>query len=146
MALCLPLHAEHPLLQMLYIYVFLTLTLLLLQMPYIYFLLDQSTTEAIKETATRIQDGSTFLSQLDERAGLGCVPFHVKLLMSLHVYQDDAVFQVLEMISKRTGVLHGRFVKWEVTQKVCAALSRSSIGRQWPARSTPSFRVAARAP
>jgi len=84
-------------------------------MPYMYLRLDDDTSTAIRNAAERIQGGSPFLSQLDERAGLGGVPFHVTVLGSLHVYSEEGIGSALERLATAVGPMRGRFVKWECT-------------------------------
>lgn len=84
-------------------------------MPNIYLLLDEKTSASIKEAAERIQAGSPFLSQLNEHAGLGLVPFHVKAVGSLHMYTHEAIVLTMKRLAAATGPLRGRFVKWECT-------------------------------
>jgi len=84
-----------------------------LSMPYLYLLLDDESQAAIRQAAESIQAGSPFISQLDERAELGRVPFHLTVLGSLHMYSENDIKAALERLAAATGPIRGRFVKWE---------------------------------
>ena len=83
-------------------------------MPYIALVLDDSATPPIAAAAERLQAGSAFLSQLDERAGLGCHPFHVTLIGGLHVYADAELVAALDA-GRATLPIRGRYVRWRLS-------------------------------
>ena len=83
-------------------------------MPYIALVLDDESKEPIAAAAERLQSGSAFLSQLDERAGLGCHPFHVTLIGGLHVYSDAEIGAALDA-GRVTLPIRGRYLRWRLS-------------------------------
>ena len=57
--------------------------------------------QAIAAAAERFQQHSPFLSQLNERAELGCHPFHIRLVAGIHC-GDERMQRVLEAIARRS--------------------------------------------
>ena len=70
--------------------------------------------QAIAAAAERFQQHSPFLSQLDERAELGCHPFHITLVAGIRC-GDERVQRVLEEIVRRWPPASGRFERWHAT-------------------------------
>ena len=70
--------------------------------------------QAIAVAAERFQQHSPFLSQLDERAELGCHPFHITLVAGIRC-GDERVQRALEGIARRWPPVSGRFERWHAT-------------------------------
>lgn len=71
-------------------------------MPYIYAVFEDSVITAMYSAVERIASGSAFVAQK--------MPFHVRILGSLHVYTSETIANTIA----NTTPLRGRFGKWEL--------------------------------